>query len=278
MFGVHSVWEAVGGKWMALPSVHKCLQLHQENQLLLKKLRHVRLKNKQLEYDWAQLQEQLQGQKKLLPTCVTKKDVPVQTEIHLPLKDDGFYRKEREGVKENARVLQLYHNLQKRYNKELKTNQGQCETIARLSIKINDMEHQLHLANQKMKELESKKMLPKDKTDPLQKKNGSYKCVCKKKGSCSCKYLDQLLFEIQRLKMENESLSKERRMLRNELAALDKDFFDEIEDLKYALQEAIKLNTQYEKCLKQLSSTYGITFTSTLTAGSHRGTLNKSWK
>nr|XP_028593217.1 uncharacterized protein LOC114600757 [Podarcis muralis] len=278
MFGVHSVWEAVGGKWMALPSVHKCLQLQQENQLLLKKLRHVRLKNKQLEYDWAQLQEKLQGQKKSLPTCVTKKDVPVQTEIHLPLKDDGFYRKEREGVKENARVLQLYHNLQKRYNKELKTNQGQCETIARLSIKINDMEHQLHLANQKMKELESKKMLPKDKTDQLQKKNGSYKCVCKKKGSCSCKYLDQLLFEIQRLKMENESLSKERRMLRNELAALDKDFFDEIEDLKYALQEAIKLNTQYEKCLKQLSSTYGITFTSTLTAGSHRGTLNKSWK
>ncbi|XP_033010765.1 centrosomal protein of 290 kDa-like isoform X2 [Lacerta agilis] len=251
MFGVHSVWEAVGGKWMALPSVHRCLQLHQENQLLLKKLRHVRLKNKQLEYDWAQLQEQLQGQKKLpvLPTCVTKKE-----------------------------VLQLYHNLQKRYNKELKTNQGQCETIARLTIKINDMEHQLHLANQKMKELESKKMLPKDKTDPLQRNNGSYKCVCKKKGSCSCKYLDQLLFEIQRLKMENESLSKERRMLRNELAALDKDFFDEIEDLKYALQEAIKLNTQYEKYLKQLSSTYGITFTSTLTAGSHRGTLNKSWK
>nr|XP_034981633.1 centrosomal protein of 290 kDa-like isoform X2 [Zootoca vivipara] len=234
---------------MALPSVHRCLQLQQENQLLLKKLRHVRLKNKQLEYDWAQLQEQLQGQKKLLPTCVTKKE-----------------------------VLQLYHNLQKRYNKELKTNQGQCETIARLSMKINDMEYQLDLANQKMKKLESKKMLPKDKPDPLQEKNGSYKCVCKKKGSCSCKYLDQLLFEIQHLKMENESLSKERRMLRNELAALDKDFFDEIEDLKYALQEAIKLNTEYEKCLKQLSSTYRITSTSTLKAGRHRGTLNKSWK
>lgn len=52
------------------------------------------------------------------------------------------------------------------------------------------------------------------------------------------------------------------------------DFFDEIEDLKYALQEAIKLNTHYEKCLKQLSSTYGITLTS-LTASNPRTSL---WK
>ncbi|XP_061451220.1 uncharacterized protein LOC133369718 [Rhineura floridana] len=272
MFGLYSVWEAVGRKQMALPSVHRCLQLNQENQLLLKKLRHVRLKNKQLENDLAQLQEQLQGQKKLMPTCVTKRDVLVQTEIHLSHKGDGIYRKEHETVKENARILQMYHNLQKRYNKELKANQGQCETIATLSVKINDLEHQLSKQNQKMKELESKQIRPKDKTVPAQRKNSYYKCVCKKKGSCSCKYLDQLLFEIQRLKIENETLSKERRMLRNELAALDKDFIDEIEDLKYALQEAIKLNTQYEKYLKQLSSTYGITFTSTLTAGSHRGT------
>lgn len=39
------------------------------------------------------------------------------------------------------------------------------------------------------------------------------------------------------------------------------DFFDEIEDLKYALQEAMNLNNQYEKVLKQLHSTYGIAFT-----------------
>uniref|UniRef100_A0A2D4K351 IF rod domain-containing protein n=1 Tax=Micrurus paraensis TaxID=1970185 RepID=A0A2D4K351_9SAUR len=138
--------------------------------------------------------------------------------------------------------------------------------------KINDLEQQLHLANQKINALEYKK---KDKFASIQRRLSSNKCMCKKKGSCSCKYLDQLLFETQRLKMENETLSKERRMLKNELAALDKDFFDEIEDLKYALQEAIKLNAHYEKYLKQLSSTYGITLTSALTAGNPRTTL---WK
>ncbi|XP_039195184.1 uncharacterized protein LOC120306280 isoform X3 [Crotalus tigris] len=190
-----------------------------------------------------QLHDKLREQNKCLPACVTRKE-----------------------------VLQMYNELKKRYNKEVKTNQRQNETVAMLSGKINNLEHQLHLANQKINALEYKK---KDKFVPIQRRMSSDKCMCKKKGSCSCKYLDQLLYETQRLKMENETLSKERRMLKNELAALDKDFFDEIEDLKYALQEAIKLNTHYEKCLKKLSSTYGITSTSGLTAGNPRTTL---WK
>uniref|UniRef100_A0A6J0TPZ1 Uncharacterized protein isoform X2 n=1 Tax=Pogona vitticeps TaxID=103695 RepID=A0A6J0TPZ1_9SAUR len=243
MFGFRSVWEAVEGKRMALPSVHRCLQLNQENQLLLKKLRHARLKNKQLESDFIKLQEQLHEEKKFIVSPVTKRE-----------------------------VLQMYNNLQKRYNKEVKINQGQSETIATLSAKINELEHQLRLAKQKVIALESK-IPAKNKTVQLKRKVSSHKCMCKKKGSCSCKYLDQLLVEIQRLKMENETISKERRMLRNEIAALDKDFFDEIEDLKYALQEAIKMNTRYERCLKQLSSTYGVTLTSTLPAAKHRGSL-----
>ncbi|XP_066482250.1 uncharacterized protein [Tiliqua scincoides] len=249
---------------MALPAIHKCLRLNQENQELLKKLRHARLRNKQLEYDLAHMQDQLHGQKKLMPT---KKDVLVQTEMRLCERGDGSNYKGHEIATENARVLQMYKNLQKKYNKGLKTNQEQNGTIATLSSKINELECQLKVANQKMKELESKKIsakvnaVPGVKASAAQRKVSSYKCMCKRKGGCSCRYLDQLLFEVQHLKIENEKLSKERRMLRNELAALDKDFFDEIEDLKYALQEAMKLNNQYERFLKQLRSTYGITFT-----------------
>nr|XP_020649174.1 centrosomal protein of 290 kDa-like isoform X2 [Pogona vitticeps] len=204
------------------------------------------------------------GSEWLCPQFTGASNVLVQT--------DGINQKEHEIVKKNARVLQMYNNLQKRYNKEVKINQGQSETIATLSAKINELEHQLRLAKQKVMALESK-IPAKNKTVQLKRKVSSHKCMCKKKGSCSCKYLDQLLVEIQRLKMENETISKERRMLRNEIAALDKDFFDEIEDLKYALQEAIKMNTRYERCLKQLSSTYGVTLTSTLPAAKHRGSL-----
>ncbi|XP_060100031.1 centrosomal protein of 290 kDa-like [Heteronotia binoei] len=276
--GFCSMWEARGGGRMSLPSIHRCIQLNQENELLHKKLRHIRLKNKQLEYDLVQTQEQLQAQNKFMPVCVTKRNVQVQTEIHLWHKGDGVHARQHEVAKENARLRQMNNNLQKRHNKEMKTNQEQNETIAVLSVKINELEQQLQLAKQKIKELESKKVMQKGKTVPgtsAQRKSPSHKCVCKKKGGCSCRYLDQLLLEIQQLKKENEKLSRERRMLRNELVALDKDFFDEIEDLKYALQESLKLNNQYEKCFKQLSSTYGITFASVLPGGHHHRGLQK---
>ncbi|RXM28268.1 Metallophosphoesterase 1 [Acipenser ruthenus] len=38
------------------------------------------------------------------------------------------------------------------------------------------------------------------------------------------------------------------------------DFFDEIEDLKYALQESSKLNKAYDNCLKQICVKYGLSF------------------
>lgn len=37
-------------------------------------------------------------------------------------------------------------------------------------------------------------------------------------------------------------------------------FFEEIEDLKYALQQAARLNSAYEKALKQLCSQSGVAF------------------
>ena len=37
-------------------------------------------------------------------------------------------------------------------------------------------------------------------------------------------------------------------------------FFEEVEDLKYALQQAARLNSAYEKALKQLCSQYGLSF------------------
>ena len=37
-------------------------------------------------------------------------------------------------------------------------------------------------------------------------------------------------------------------------------FFEEIEDLKYALQQAARLNSAYEKALKQLCSQCGVAF------------------
>ncbi|XP_026516795.1 centrosomal protein of 290 kDa-like isoform X1 [Terrapene carolina triunguis] len=251
---------------MELPTVHKCLQLNNENEQLLRKLKRLRRKNQQLENDLAQIQEKLHLEQ-LMHDYVTSRDVQVQTESHLWHKGGGSHNKEMKVASESARILQTYNNLQKHYDREIKINQEQSETIKNLTIKIHELEHQLQLQKQRIEQLECKKVSQKDNTvsgvrTPTAEREVtfSHRCICKKKEACSCKYLELLLLEIQKLKKKNEKLSRERRMQRNELPGLDKEFFDEIEDLKYALQESIKLNNQYEKCLKHISSTYGFAF------------------
>ncbi|XP_074843575.1 uncharacterized protein LOC142009417 [Carettochelys insculpta] len=229
-------------------------------------MKKLRRKNQQLENDLAQIQEKLHLQQ-LMHDYVTNRDVQVQTESHLWNKEGSSHKKEKKIAGQSARILQMYNNLQKRYDREVKTKQEQSEIIKTLTITIHELEHQLQWQKQRIEQLECIKVSQKDNTDSGERIPTaeaevalSLRCICKKKGACSCKCLEVLLLEIQKLKEKNEKLSRERRMQRNELAALDKGFFDEIEDLKYALLESIKLNNQYEKCLKHITSTYGLAF------------------
>ncbi|CAF2311281.1 unnamed protein product [Rotaria sp. Silwood2] len=48
--------------------------------------------------------------------------------------------------------------------------------------------------------------------------------------------------------------------MKKELGALDENFFDEIEDIKFALQQANNLNREYEKTVKMLSDRLGIPY------------------
>ncbi|KFV04417.1 hypothetical protein N340_03146 [Tauraco erythrolophus] len=163
----------------------------------------------------------------------------------------------------------MYNDLQKRYIKEIKTNQEQNEAIKNLTIKIHELEHNLREQRQRIEQLERKKVSWKTSAVSGRSRTPegevtSRRDVSKKKESCCSEYLELLLKEIKKLKKENEKLSTERRALKNELAGLDKDFFEEIEDLKHAVQESVKLNNEYEKCLKQISVIYGLPFTAHL--------------
>lgn len=57
-----------------------------------------------------------------------------------------------------------------------------------------------------------------------------------------------------------------RTLLINGKLHLFQGFFEEIEDLKYALQQAARLNSAYEKALKQLCSQCGVAFPKITTA------------
>ncbi|XP_073187726.1 uncharacterized protein [Lepidochelys kempii] len=231
-FGVGSVCSlpALGLSYFATPTgdFRTAPGLSDENEQLLKKLKRLRRKNQQLENDLAQIQEKLQLEQ-LMHDCVTSRDVQVQTESHLWHKGAGSHNKEMKVASESARILQMYNNLQKRYDREIKTNQEQSETIKNLSIKIHELEHQLQGQKQRIEQLECKKVSQKDnavsgvRTPTAEREiTLSHGCICKKKGACSCKYLVLLLLEIQKLKKKNEKLSRERRMQRNELPGLDK--------------------------------------------------------
>eukprot|EP00075_Anas_platyrhynchos_P018616 XP_027307869.1 centrosomal protein of 290 kDa-like [Anas platyrhynchos] len=252
---------------MALPPAHRCLQLTDENERLLKKLKKLQTRNKELEKNLAQVQEKLRLQQ-LMRDYVTSRDVQVQTETHLWHKSG--YSKDLNLEGESVRLLQMYDNLQKHFVKEIKTNQEQSETIANLTIKIHELEHNLQEQRQRIEQLERKKVswktsaVSRKKSQTPEKEVTSCKDISEKKESCCTKYLELLLKEIKKLKKENEKLSTERRALKNELAGLDKDFFEEIEDLKHAVQESVKLNNQYEKCLKQITDMYGLPFTAHL--------------
>ncbi|XP_058675785.1 centrosomal protein of 290 kDa-like [Ammospiza caudacuta] len=167
-------------------------------------------------------------------------------------------------------LLQMYNELQKRYVKETKTNKEQSEAIKNLTIKINELEHNLQEQRQRIEQLECKKVSW--KTSAVSRKRSqtpeggvaSHKDISAEKEACCSRYLELLLKEIKKLKKENGKLSAEKRALKNELAGLDKDFFEEVEDLKHAVQESVKLNNEYEKCLKQISVMYGLPFTAHL--------------
>lgn len=58
---------------MALPVVHRCLQLSDENEQLVKKVKKLHIKNKELEKNLCQIQEQLHLQR-LTPVCGTSRE------------------------------------------------------------------------------------------------------------------------------------------------------------------------------------------------------------
>ncbi|CAF1438536.1 unnamed protein product [Rotaria sordida] len=48
--------------------------------------------------------------------------------------------------------------------------------------------------------------------------------------------------------------------MKREISALDENFFEELEDLKYALQQANNLNREYEKTIRMLCDRLGIPY------------------
>merc|ERR1719397_1088238 len=86
--------------------------------------------------------------------------------------------------------------------------------------------------------------------------NGKLRAVVRSKKDVSGR--------VAQVSAENEKLTDENVQLKAELKGIDATFFDELEDMKYALQQSAKLNTGYERALKRVCKRFGINFDNAL--------------
>ncbi|XP_006811634.1 centrosomal protein of 290 kDa-like [Saccoglossus kowalevskii] len=145
----------------------------------------------------------------------------------------------------------MHNNLMKRYEKEVKSNTSHIETISTLNLRIYELEQQLKQLQEKILELE--------RQSP---KWSAGRCGGKRRRRRSNSLNDSLDLktELERVREERDKLSKDKKKLKKELQGLDKGFFDEVEDLKYALQQSAQLNQKYEKTLRSMCNRFGVPF------------------
>ena len=124
--------------------------------------------------------------------------------------------------------MQTHAALVRKYEKELATNTENSESISNLKIANSKLDTQLRTCREK----QQKASVGLDK----------YREQTEKK-------LQTNKEDLFRVTAERDSIRYEHEKLRSEMQGIDKNFFDEIEDLKYALQESAKLNKIYEKTL-----------------------------
>lgn len=198
----------------------------------------------------------------LLKKFVTTRETYVQTEPSRSWGQQGVYIQSRtkedkiSDADKTNKLLSMHNQLMRRYEKEVKNNLTHIETITELKLKISDYENKLHEERDKVARLEkdiyNDQMRRSRVTSAKQKDKQRDRSQSPPNNQVhSTKYVDGI-------RKEREKLRKENKKLKEELKGLDFGFFEEIEDIKFALQQSAKLNKEYEKTIKKLCMKFGV--------------------
>ncbi|XP_064611428.1 centrosomal protein of 290 kDa-like isoform X2 [Liolophura sinensis] len=142
------------------------------------------------------------------------------------------------------KVLSMHSQLMKRYEKEVKTNMTHVETISSLNYRIVELERKSKEEEEKVRQLQTENVT-------LQRK------VDKSRSSNKRQLHDE---ELTKLKTKCEKYVAQNKKLKAELKGLDPDFFDEVEDVKFALRQSAKLNKEYERTLRKLCGQFAVPY------------------
>ncbi|XP_071177078.1 centrosomal protein of 290 kDa-like isoform X1 [Mytilus edulis] len=232
---------------MSFPDIHKCMKLSSENIDLKRKYLKVK-EQRDTYHKELQVFKQKENIDNLLKSYVTTRNTSCQTEPGRSWQPICFQKKKSEEAKENDadktnKLLSMHNQMMRRYEKEVKLNMSHMETITDLNIQLSELERKLIDKSEKHK---------KTQKELLDLHVGKHKKMAQKKEDTEDKY-SHIKNECVKVKKENEKLKKE-------LKGLDLGFFEEIEDIKFALQQSAKLNKEYEQTLRKMCVKFGIPY------------------
>lgn len=211
-----------------LPSLHSCITMQAENE-------RITAKYKRLKARYTALVNQQETQPRQDPLIARRATSTSDATSQTCLSGEVSSGEERQ----NARLLTSHAALVRKYERELSINTEHSETISNLKIAHTKLENQLQGTREKHHK----------STIALEK----YRSQTEKK-------LDTNKEDIFKLTADRDSIRYEYEKLKSEMRGIDKNFFDEIEDLKYALQESAKLNKIYEKALQSVCRKHKVNY------------------
>jgi len=188
----------------------------------------------------------------MMKQFVTTRNMEVQTDppktlnVNPPKKTDKAQQDERMN-----KLLAMHNSLLRRYERELKANMEHVETITDLNIKLNDAEQKQRECDMRVHRVE------KEKQEVLARQADKARTSC----SQSCHTTDNSQRRlIEKTGKERDKLSQELKAIKKEIKGLDYGFFEEVEDLKFALEESTRLNQQYDHTLRRMCQQQGLPF------------------
>lgn len=249
---------------MAGSEIHACFELIAENEKFRRRLQSLLKENKELKERLNSFEEQQKIQI-LVQQSVHTRCVETQTESVIRRGGGGgiwvnrfpstkpVKKTEDEGGGQLLKLTVQHTNLLRQYDREVKSSLKHVEEISSLTMKVLELEQKLSDAQSKLKEPRSEKTTV---------RTGN-RCASSRPNNAA----ETLLTDISRLQLEVNSLQSEKiklekqyKSLKSELQSLDPGFFEEIEDLKFALQQSALLNKEYEKVLRQMCLRFGIPY------------------
>ncbi|XP_047128926.1 centrosomal protein of 290 kDa isoform X1 [Hydra vulgaris] len=221
---------------MNIPSLHVCYSLTHENEKLQIKYRKLTSKYKQLLKDYNELKnQQLKG-------FGSSKDIEKKSIESLNQE------------KSNAnleKLLVLHTEMMDQLDRRTKDNKNLVQEFEKLEAENKKFINQVTSLNQEKENIQKQLELKTLQLSILSSKFNN-------------KFKEDHLKQILMLKKELKKLQAENNRLKEELKGLDIGFFEEIEDMKYALQQSSKLNSHYELVLKRLCKQFGLHYETTL--------------